>query len=234
MKKYILLSFLILLFPLATQAIEVNLTWSTDTYTPSFYKGRALPTRNSNIEVAANLVPETNIQNLTFNWYLDDLFEENGKAKQIFSFKSGLRTNLHHFVRVEIADNEGNIIAESSNLPIRIVEPEIVVSPTKNNLDIFEQISDSLDIKYQVAADQELKFVAHPYFFGIEELDELKYAWQFAGRKAPQLNPKNPNILSLKIGKVSRDIIQSLYLSTENRNNPLQRAQYNTELKLIP
>ena len=44
-------------FPVQSQTSEINitLTWSTDAYVPLDYPGKALPTKGSIIEVAANI-----------------------------------------------------------------------------------------------------------------------------------------------------------------------------------
>ena len=66
---------LLFIAPVQSQTSEINitLTWSTDTYVPFDYPGKALPTRGSVIEVAVNIdSQEINPQELIYQWFLDD------------------------------------------------------------------------------------------------------------------------------------------------------------------
>jgi len=66
-----------------TPQINITLTWSTNTYIPLDYPGKALPVKGSVIEVAANIdSQEVNPQELNYRWFLNKHLqtEQSGQA----------------------------------------------------------------------------------------------------------------------------------------------------------
>ncbi|MBL7053206.1 MAG: hypothetical protein ISS02_00890, partial [Candidatus Portnoybacteria bacterium] len=77
-------------------------------------------------------------------------------------------------------------------------------------------------------------FTAQPYFFNIDSINDLNYRWSLAGNIAEQDDNRNPNVFTLKIGKLVKSIQQKLNLWVENINYPLQRSQTTAEINLVP
>ena len=255
-KKYLcllVLSLLIILIadylsltPSATgqaQETEVTLTWSTDSYIPLDYPGKALPTRESLIEVAATVDwpagrEEINPSELVYNWFLNDHIQksDSGEGKQVFKFGSQGTIKQRHLVKVEIKNKEGGLLGFSPYLSIELTEPQIVLQPTKSN-GVKTKISATPQLisqQYQISANQEIEFMAQPYFFDIEEVNELNYSWSLAGQVASKISPDKPNLFILKVGQLAQIISQELRVWAENKNNPFQRAQTNVEIILRP
>lgn len=215
-----------------TPKISVSLTWSTDTYIPLDYPAKALASRGSIIEVAANInSPEINPQELIYQWFLDDFIqkEDSGQGQQVFQFNIGESITRQHLVKVEIKDKAGSFIASSAYLPLKAHEPEVVLQTNIPSLK-----SSNLTKKYLMAADQEIEFTATPYFFNIKEIDELDYKWRLGEQETSQIRPANPNFFTLKVGQVAESIKQNLTLWVTNKNNPLQRAETTAEITIIP
>ncbi len=60
-----------------TPQIEITLTWSTNTYVPLDYPGKALPSRGSTVEITANIdSPGINPQELIYNWFINDIIQD--------------------------------------------------------------------------------------------------------------------------------------------------------------
>lgn len=241
MKKNIfcllLITFLIALAPLVWgQSLSVTLTWSTDTYVPADYPGQALPSRGSMVEVAAEIDSgRTDPQKLIYNWYLngDIQPDDSGLGKQTFKFKASERVGEIHLVEAEISNDKEEIIGRSQRLPIKTVEPQIIVSLLRPRLELL-QLSDLLTNKFQLPSEQETKFIARPYFFNIISPEELNYDWKFGAEKIPQSETKNPNIFNLKVGKVINPIVRFLNLFAENKKNLIQRSQAEMEITIKP
>ena len=212
--------------------IDTTLTWSTDTYIPLDYLGKALPSRGSIIEVAVSISPQiTNPQELIYNWFLDDAIQkaDSGQNKQVFQFNIGESITKKRSVKVKIKTLEGALLGSSSYLFLKARQPEIVFKTEIPSLNSAEPIQ-----KYRISANQEIEFTAQPYFFNIKDTDELNYKWSLAGKIAPRISAEYPNIFVLKIGQLVESIKQDLSVWTENRNNPIQRAQTTAEITLIP
>jgi len=200
--------------------IDTTLTWSTDTYTPLGYQGKALPVRDSNIEVVANINDSSvDPKKLIYNWFINDYFKEesSGLNKQVLMFNTAITTNNKNSIRLEIKNNN-NVFLGVAYLSIGTHEPEIIL----------------LTNKYEIKSNQEMKFIAKPYFFNISNINELNYKWEFDKQKALEVDKNNPNILVLKINKLAESIKKNLKVFVENKNNKAQRAQKIVEITLIP
>jgi len=203
-----------------TQQINTTLTWSTDTYVPAKYKGKALPVRDSNIEVVANIDDSSiNSENLIYNWFINDYFkkESSGLNKQILEFNAAITTNNKNIIRLEIR-NANNAFLGVTYLSIETRQPEIII----------------LTNKYEIKSNQEAQFIANPYFFNISDINELDYKWGSDQQEASKTGGNNPNILVLKVNKLTELIKKKLSISVENKNNNFQRAQKTIEITLIP
>ncbi len=226
-----------------TPETGVTLTWSTNTYVPLDYSGKALPTRGSIIEVVANIdSKEVNPQELNYRWFLNTHLQEgqSGQGKPVLKFPVGWTSPNNQSVRVEIRDKIENLFG-SAHRDIKIVEPEIVLRPMtqtaqgiKKEILPLEASVSSIIKKYQIRAEQEINFMAQPYFFNIQDINELIYQWRLAGKKAIPENSTQPNVLLLKIGRINKSIKQNLNILTENKRNLLERAEATAEINIIP
>jgi len=230
---YLLIAiFCLFFFPIQSQAAitSVTLTWSTNTYVPINYQGKALPSRGSIIEVVANINSgDLNPKELFYNWFLDDHIQKgnSGQGRQVFKFNIGER-NIKRSVKVDISNAEKTFSVSSSYLMLKPQEPEIVLETT--SVSTFSGLTQ----EYKVGSDQTTIFTAQPYFFNIDSINDLKYRWTLAGNIAEQDSNKNPNIFTLKIGKLVKSIKQKLNLWVDNINYPLQRTQTTAEINFIP
>jgi len=225
--------------PVQSQAPQINitLTWSTNTYIPLDYPGKALPTKGSIIEVIANIdSQEVNPQELDYRWFLNKHLqtEQSGQARSALRFPVKWTSENEQSIRVEIRDKEKNLLG-SAYLNIGIVQPQVVIQPITNKGTLPLESSVSSIIKeYQISVEQEMSFMAQPYFFNISSINELNFNWNLGGREASQISSDNPHIFILKIGQLIQSIKQNLKIGVENKNNPLQRAQTTAEITFIP
>ena len=209
-----------------TSQINITLTWSTDTYVQAGYQGKALPVRGSNIEVVANIDDKINSENLVYNWFVNDYFkkESSGLNKQVLKFNTDITTHDKNAIRLEIKNTNG-IFLGVSYLTIETRKPKIVIHTKKGLLE---------SNNYKIKGNQEVQFIAKPYFFNIDNINELNYRWGFNEQKASRIDENNPNILTFKINELTESIKQNLSISVENKNNKIQRAQKTIEITLIP
>jgi len=212
--------------------IEITLTWSTDTYVPLDYPGKALPSRGSAVEITANIdSPGINPQELIYNWFLNDAIQKagSGQGKQVFRFNIGESITKVNLIKVEVSNREKTVAAVSSYLPLKPVEPEIILKTKARFL-----TSLNLEKNYLISGNQEIEFFAQPYFFNINNVNELNYSWGLGGKTALKTSSANPNVFILKIGKLVQIVKKTLLVWVENRNNLIQRTQTGAEITLIP
>lgn len=232
-KKYLLLSLVLFLSffcffeskPVKSQnpQTEVTLTWSTNTYTPPGYPGKALPTRGSEIEVVANIdnPQATDIQNLIFNWFINGAIQKTALAQegQIFKFNIGESLTKKKTIKLEIKNKKGQSVAKPSFLIIKARNSKIILKPKPPHYKTSDNI-----VRYEAKPNQKVVFTAKPYFFNIKKANELNYQWFLDKKLAEKKSSENPNIFTLNIGSISQNIQKELNLWAVNKNNKIQTA----------
>ncbi len=223
--------------------IGITLTWSTNTYVPSGYPGKALPARGSIIEVVANIDSlVVNPAELDYRWFLNEHLqsENSGQGKNIFRFPVGWQTEKDQSIKVEIREKRENFL-DSAYLAIKIVKPEIILQPsTKTDQGIKKQIlplnssAASIIKNYQFYSEQEIDILAQPYFFNVEDMSELDYQWSFGDKEATPESSTKPNLLLLKIAELNKAVSQNLNILVEDKKNPIQRAETTAKIEIIP
>lgn len=156
---------------------SVDLLWEAQTYTPPFYRGKALPTEGSSVKIVA--MPNTQDINVKYiyTWGVDGNFplvDHSGYNRTSF-VTSGLETGYSRKVKVSIASFDGSKNAKKQ-LKISSVDPEPILY--ENNIlkgsfwrqalyDIKEISGDSLSLKVE------------PYFFSKTDFQDsnLEYIW---------------------------------------------------------
>jgi len=212
-----------------SQDLEASLTWSTNTYLPIGYSGKALPIKDSSVEVVANIDKKTiSIANLDFLWFLDREVKRyaSGLGKDSFEFVVTKPSGDEHEITLEIRNSNGTLLLRKY-LSILISAPQIVVYQTNPHLQALTNQS-------QIKSNQKLEITALPYFFNIGNLKELDYDWSFAGEKAEKISSKNPNLFSLAIGQVDKNITEELKLNVVNAFNPRERDSLDLEIIIKP
>ncbi len=215
-----------------SSGIDISLSWSADTYVPLDYPGKALPSRGSAVEVVAVVSPQTiNPQELVYNWFLNNDIQKaaSGQGKQVFELYIGESLSQEHLVKVRIENLAGTLLGSSPDLYIPTQAPEIVLKTKTPSLGSSEPGQ-----KYQISANQEIKFIAQPYFFNIQKAADLDYDWNFGEQTASQINQNNPHVFTLKIGSIGQSIEQNLSVLAENKNNPIQQGQTFAKITLVP
>lgn len=206
-----------------TNQPEVTLTWSTNAYTPVNYPGKALPTINSQVEVAANLDNQSiNPEDLVYNWFLNNSFqkEASGLGKSVFKFKFKESFSRKYTLQLKIKNKQGQSIAISSILYLKAVQPKVILQ-TENP-------------DYQFSPGEQSIITAQPYFFNIKDIQDLDYNWTLDGESPQQTNPSQPNLLILKIGQIGQSLKKNLIVQVENKKSPLERARLAVELNFNP
>lgn len=167
---------------------QVDIFWQAHSFTPPFYKGKALPTHKSGITVVAapHLVTTSGVAldpaDLIYSW------KENGVAK---ADKSGVGKSSYN-VR-EISIMRGNVFIEVSVTaptgPLQAVEKMMIYPEETPKVFLYE--NDPLEgIRYNRALSENFRLVndevtieAIPYFFGTQNKEsyDIVYGWSLNG-----------------------------------------------------
>jgi hypothetical protein len=176
---------------------DVEIIWSTDSYVPYDYPGRALPSVDGfiNINVVINLYKGTP-ENLQYSWFVDKTFDESQSGYGRKNFKFGIRRDAgeSHIVLVKIFNDSNTFYLEKS-IVIPIVEPEIIIYTSAKNLEFSELAKKAV----VVPAKRKSYFVAKPFFFSIKKPADLNYQWEISGQESIAASGINANVLALNV-----------------------------------
>lgn len=166
---------------------KVDLIFESESYAPPFYKGKTLYPYQGVIRVIAvpsfvdekgKAIPK---ENLIFNWKQKDKFlkDYSGYGKDTIFFRSELLATRNYLL-VEVSTPDNKYLADNV-LVLNPVDPKVV----------FYEEDPQYGILYNKALfgeatlkKEELKVVAIPYFFNVENKDSynLKYNWSLNGQ----------------------------------------------------
>lgn len=208
----------------AGKNFSVDLLWEANTYTPSWYQGKALPVIQSQVKVTA--IPysvSTGVaippSKLVYEWFLNDKKNLNasGTGKRQFVFR--INAYDDHVVNLKVSDQSGAILlGKAITLSVDRIKPKILFYEY-NELD-GARYNKALNKEIQLN-DSEITINAEPYFFSRKDLEYLSYNWSINNQKAEI--EKFPNSIFLKKGEGSG--VSVIGLKVENTLNILQFAE---------
>lgn len=173
---------------LSKNNLSVNIEWQAiDSYTPTFYEGRAIPGEESYVKAVAildtNSISESvNINNLFYSWKYNDyyLYNYSGTGSKIVYF---ILDRLQSFNTLELSvyfDSTQEKLLGSSSIKIRPFS-SLPILYKKNGNPIITY-SNAINKKYEdleVKSGDSFNIIAEPYFFSAKNsLDPaLNYSW---------------------------------------------------------
>lgn len=230
MKKnfLVILSLLILAAPFMRTRAQVNvdnavvvadtiLVWEGLTYTPPFYKGKALLTDGGDARILAFPPQELGSPfELSYTWKVDGVVsqEASGVGKSAFTYRSDIFGGSPLIV-VEVSRGKERVSTGVIRIPL--VEPKVALYPSLPLTGVL------LGARASSVDGEEIALEAYPFFFSVvsKESASLLYRWKVNGFSA-----NNP------LGNAGRLLLRSeeggsasVSLSVNNENRPLEAAE---------
>lgn len=171
---------------LSWSPVGVTILWEADTYTPPFYKGKALLTAEAKMRAIA--IPDNtagqnalNAGNLVYVWEKDGttVSESSGYGKNSFSF-TGPRPYERANVKVRASSlNDGQ--SSETKVDIPLSQPFILFYEKHPLLGVWYNKPFDTDV---TLSKKEFSVSAVPYFFSNESSDEstLSHVWSVNGK----------------------------------------------------
>ncbi|MDI6820617.1 MAG: hypothetical protein QMD65_00350 [Patescibacteria group bacterium] len=149
---------------------EIIFTWQTKNFYPADFKGKSLPVQNSFVDISLELLKNSKLQDLSLadiTWFLDEKVINRGTGNNETSFIVKKADSDSHFIRVAV--KLGNDLHESS-MRLYVSKPKIAITtnPFPNSF---------------VPPGAELTLQAIPYFFNINNIQDLLFFWQINSEK---------------------------------------------------
>jgi len=207
---------------------DIDLIWEADTYTPPFYRGRALPSAETSITIVAlpkivslfgSRVPS---RELIFTWRENGRISGNnsGRGKNTFRTTSPRIFNTKN-IEVAAATIDGSITTKRI-LTLRPIDPLIVFY---ENSPLFGMRFDRAIRSAFELQNEEVTVTAHPFYFsGNSRIPaSLKYNWVVNGQvvEAPLQDKSSLVLRQTGSGAGSATIA----LTVQNFEEVLQRAR---------
>lgn len=160
------------------QSGTVSLQWSASTYTPPFYKGRALPTRTSSI--TAEALPELyrgtkkiSAADLYFTWSVNGsvIQKASGKSRAQAQFVAPFEGILT--IGVVVATKDGAVTAEAKET----LSPVEVQMQLYRTHPLFGTLFQNPIPSEYVTNETDLEFTAVPFFASTKRAQSLSFEW---------------------------------------------------------
>ena len=155
------------------ETVSSPLYWWADTIVPYWYKGKALPSLNSRVTVAA--LPNTrNPNQLSYQWKFNDgvIPNASGFGKSVFSFTMPFA--VEEEIDVTIKDIAGSF-SKAAAIGIGPVSPSAGIYEVRplSGIRYEKQLTE-----FSAPSGESYDFLAAPFFFSKERSKNLKYAWR--------------------------------------------------------
>lgn len=215
--------------------MSVDILWqSTDSMVPPLYRGKALPSSESDIKFVAipqvkdekgNFVP---VQNFIYTWQEDFNPDESASGYSIDSFKASLTyLSRSKSASVSVSTPDGSVTTKGS-ARVDGYSPKILWyagSP------LYGPLFDRALIGTHSVSGSDTTIIALPYFFSKKSPTSaaLTYQWELNGEPLPA--PKTPGILFLHRDTTIKGSA-SLFVSIMNPSRLFQEAESAIELSL--
>jgi len=176
----LIFTFLIFNFTDAQASQEFLVSWQAESYVPSWYNGKILPTKGSLVEVNFELIDKAKIANLSkekVRWYINDKLmvnEENGLGLKSLRFAMPDYPGRETEIRIQIFHYQ-----EGSDVLDKIIRIPSVSS---------EAVIDAPfpDRKINVGSSS---FKTSPFFFNVKNLSDFKVEWSAFGQRIEEPSP---------------------------------------------
>jgi len=214
---------------------DVDIVWNANTYTPPFYKGRALLTGHGNeltVSAIPNLVDTNGVridpQALNYEWHKDNTFlnTKSGFGKNSITIDRESIPRPFN-IKVLVSTIDGSISAQKT-IKITYLKPQVLVYEKHPLYGILFNNA----VKESDLENQEITLSAIPYFFSesFKNSPLISYEWKQNGQKILQSSGQNTMTFrkedNNQKGKVNIEV------SVQNRDDFIQTANESVGINL--
>lgn len=210
---------------------EVDLVWEGQSYTPPFYKGKAIYPLQGTVKIVAipNLVVGGNqepAKNLVYTWSVDGdaISQASGLGKNSMTYTGGtLPNNVKISVEVSTLDKKFNASRSIS------LSPQLPQLLFYENNPIYGVMYNKALSSNTALSQSEISLVGIPYFIGAKERsgNNLKYEWRQNGNI---VSNSNKSTLSFKQDK-GQEGVSFIGLQVSNPEKMFQMAENDISIK---
>lgn len=202
---------------------NVDILWESKTYTPPFYRGKALFSPQETLKLVA-IPNQIDGAKAIYKWTEDD---------EVHADRSGFGVNTYKFV--------GDIISKRSDFAVNVsdgngisAENTIAMAPTNPEVYIYENsplygvmFNRELSSLFDMGTNQEGTLSVYPYFFGVTSRSDKSIEYKWTINDVPINVPTVQSDLTFR-NTENVDGKSKIGLIVTNINNFLQEVQKGT------
>lgn len=170
---------------------RIHLIWETKSYTPPWYRGKALPDPGSEITIMA--VPEfksggifLNSSELIYNWFIDNEAPVldpaiSGRGKNTYTLKTTSVIGSTYTIGVQIKDDQQRFEQEK-NIDIILYQPEILLYEKDP---VFGIKMEKASRAWFLRGGGEITLQTEPYYVPLNDFKNMNYTWKVNGKTTP-------------------------------------------------
>ena len=193
------------------------LTWQANTFVPSDYQGKTLPTNGSPIKLTLELFDRgktVNTSQYEIRWFANNTLFASGKGLNQTKFTPRVLSVNSYRIRAVVIGYNGNLDLESSTV-IPVVQPTAVIdAPYKNN----------------IISGASAPVRARAYFFNTTKASDLKLEWRTGSTLAGQGTLDENTNLTVDLSGASSGSLLSLALRIINALVPNEQNSVTVNL----
>lgn len=196
-------------------APQFLISWKANTYTPSDYQGKILPSPGSTVTISIELVDNNLIANLSRHeivWLINNRLIASGNNLKTINYRVPPDETQNLNVEIIVNNYKNQTLTATAIIPV--VKPKIVI-----NIPYPDKI-----LPTGVAT-----LAARPYFFNIADIKYLAFKWTANGVQTSG-EVSNPDVLQLEIPPDLSGQIINLNVAVQNLKNILETALQTTVL----
>ncbi|MES2224006.1 MAG: hypothetical protein V4469_03705 [Patescibacteria group bacterium] len=173
---------------------SVDIIWEADTYTPPFYKGKALFSAEEKVTFVA-MPNQTSAKNTIYKWSQDGevLKDQSGFGKNTLPYEGDI---LAGQVDVSVETTDGTQNTASNNISIAPTKPEVYMYE-KNPLygTLFNK---ELSTLFDLGTNQEGTLSIYPFFYGVTNRGDSKLTYNWSINNNPIEVPTTQNDMTFR------------------------------------
>ncbi|MBU1557630.1 hypothetical protein KKC45_01570 [Patescibacteria group bacterium] len=208
---------------------EIDLVWEADSYTPPFYKGKSLNSKQSDVTVVAvpNLIKESgekiSSENLIYTWRKDwsVLGSKSGVGKNKLLLES--RDMLRDPVIVVDVETLDGLIKARRTITINKYQPKILFY--KKDALLGTLFNTSISKQFNLS-EEEISVVVYPFFFSEKDFSQgnLQYNWSMNNKR---INNDSDTLVLRQEGESAGMSILSLEIKNLNKIMQFSEEKFN-------